>query len=145
MFLTRVRFLTFFSALGLVVASNGCGPKPVLAPGEPISGKLSIRGKAPGFAGNLEFVSASDKNQKATGSFDHDGSFRGRVGAGQWKVALKPRAIAPAPGAAPAPPPPLVGPGGAEISPNAQNANASGVEITVPAGGAKDLVLDFAK
>ena len=141
-----VRSFLTLSALSIILGSGGCGPKPELLPGEMVSGKLSIRGKAPGVAGNLEFVSATDKNQKASGSFDQDGTFRGRVSsAGNWKVALKSRMQAPPPGAPPAALPPLVGPGGAEISPNAQNASTSGVEIDVPAGGAKDLVLDFTK
>jgi hypothetical protein len=71
--------------LGIMV---GCGTKEVPV-GEPVSGTLTIKGKAPGTFATLEFVSASDPSKKGGGSVDPTGKFSGQAPEGRVKVGIK--------------------------------------------------------
>ena len=146
----------------------GCGVKEE-PKGETVTGKLTVKGKAPGTFATLVFVSASDPSKTGGGSVDPTGMFSGQAPQGKVKVALKmgtapgkggpggpqfPKGGPPGPGGGP-PTPGAPGPdagktsappkmaGAVEPPANAGDPQKSGVEIEVPKGGARDLTIDF--
>jgi hypothetical protein len=162
--LALVRRVGALLLLGTLV---GCGGTKEVPVGETVTGKLTIKGKAPGTFATLVFVSASDPSKTGGGSVDPTGMFSGQAPQGKVKVALKigmgggkgpgsgpqfpkgppagggpPTPGAPGPDAGkPSGPPKMAG--AVEPPANAGDPQKSGVEIEVPKGGAKDLTLDF--
>jgi hypothetical protein len=157
------RFMGGFAIVSLVL-SSGCGSKDEPQPGEPVSGKISIKGKQPGTYCTVFFTTGDDSTKLSAG-VDPTGMFSGRAPQGHVKayLVMGDTSAAPRMGGS-------GGPGGAgfpkggfpkgsdsakdlktppknqgasELSANAKDPNKSGVEFDVPAGGVSNLELKF--
>ena len=130
------RFLNVALLLvGLALSfATGCGPdQPAIKEqGEPVSGKVTLKGKSPTTYGSIEFYSVADMNRKTVAGVEPNGNFSGLAPQGKVRAVYVANT-------------PPVNSGGTTKSSSAKDPAKFGIELDIPAGGAKDLVIDFPK